>query len=109
MTDTSACIVLTTVASKAEAEAIAQALVTEQLAACVNIFPIKSIYTWQSQLENAAEWQLVIKTKARCFDLLCNKISALHSYEVPELIRLPIVEGSASYLSWLDTQVKPAE
>ena len=106
MTDTDACIVLTTAASETEAEAIATALVADQLAACINIFPIKSIYTWQDKLENSAEWQLVIKTKASCFTALCQKVSSIHSYDVPELISLPIEAGSTAYMAWLNSQVQ---
>ena len=97
-------VVLTTAGTEAEAEAIAKALVEEKLAACVNIFPIKSIYIWQAKLQREAEWQLVIKTRLACFEALCKKVRELHSYDTPELIALPIEQGSADYLSWLDAQ-----
>ncbi len=98
-------IVLTTTGSEAEAEAIATALVEARLAACVNLFPIQSVYTWQGKLQREAEWQLVIKTRQDCFDEVATKVRSLHSYDTPELIALPIAEGSADYLNWMGAQV----
>lgn len=94
-------VVLVTAASQAEAVAIAQALVEAKLAACVNLFPIQSIYTWNGALEQAAEWQLVIKTDLAQFSALEAKVCALHSYQVPEVIGLAIVTGSQPYLNWI--------
>ncbi len=93
--------------SEAEAIAIAQALVQEKLAACVNITPMTSIYTWQSQLCQDREWQLSIKTKRICFEALKQRVAELHSYEVPEIIAIPIEAGSQNYLSWIDANVHP--
>ncbi|MGI8934197.1 divalent-cation tolerance protein CutA [Leptolyngbya sp. BC1307] len=98
-------IVLTTTGSEAEAEAIATALVEARLAACVNLFPIQSVYTWQGKLQREAEWQLVIKTRQDCFDEVAAKVRSLHSYDTPELIALPIAEGAADYLGWMGAQV----
>jgi len=70
-----------------EAEAIAKSLVENQLAACVSLSPIRSIYTWQGEIHSAAEWQLVIKTELAKFEDLKTKVRAMHSYEVPEIIR----------------------
>ncbi len=98
-------IVLTTVDSEAAAVTLATALIEAKLAACVNLFPIQSIYTWQGQVQREAEWQLVIKTRLACFEALSAKVRELHSYDTPELVAVPIVEGAADYLSWVGAQV----
>ncbi|BAU12251.1 divalent cation tolerance protein [Leptolyngbya sp. NIES-3755] len=100
-------VILVTAASKTEAEKIARSLVTSKLAACVTLFPIQSIYTWQDQIEQSEEWQLIIKSDLDRFPDLEAKIRDLHSYEVPEIIALPIVAGSQSYLHWMSQQVTP--
>jgi len=98
-------VVLVSTASQQEAEAIATALVSSKLAACVSILPIQSIYTWQGELHQEQEWQLLIKTDLGQFSSLETKIKQLHSYAVPEVIALPIVFGSQSYLQWIAEQV----
>lgn len=102
----SCCIVLVTAASETEAIAIAQALVTEKLAACVSLSPITSVYTWQDQLHQEAEWQLIIKTQMSRFAALQTRVQALHSYDVPEIIAVPIQAGSESYLQWIAKMVQ---
>ncbi|MCU0570178.1 MAG: divalent-cation tolerance protein CutA [Oculatellaceae cyanobacterium Prado106] len=97
-------IVLVTAASAAEAEAIARTLVQEKLAACVNLMPIRSIYTWQNEVHHEEEWQLVIKTDLSQFSRLEERVRSLHSYEVPEIIALPILAGSPAYLAWMAEQ-----
>lgn len=99
-------VVLVTAASQKEAEAIAIALVQSQLAACVSLVPIHSIYTWQGELHQEQEWQLLIKTDLAQFPTLETKIRELHSYEVPEIVALPLVAGSQPYLQWISDQVK---
>jgi periplasmic divalent cation tolerance protein len=99
-------IVLTTAASREEAETIAHALVERRLAACANIVgPINSVYRWQGKVETAAEHLLVIKTTAQLFDAVSKAIRELHSYELPECIQLPIENGSAEYLQWIAQSV----
>ncbi|GAB4462658.1 MAG: divalent-cation tolerance protein CutA [Elainellaceae cyanobacterium] len=98
-------LVLTTAASRTEAEAIARALVFTRLAACVSLFPLHSVYTWQGRLEQQDEWQLVIKTDLTLFPALETKIRELHSYDIPEIIALPISIGSADYLHWIRQSV----
>lgn len=98
-------VVLVTASSQPEATAIATALVKSQLAACVNMFPIHSVYTWQGELHQEQEWQLLIKTDLQQFSALEAKIRQLHSYEVPEIVALPLVAGSQPYLQWLAMQV----
>lgn len=98
-------VVLTTAGSEHEAKAIAEALITAELAACVSLFPMQSVYKWEGNVQHEAEWQLVIKTRLDRFDALSTKVKALHSYETPELIALPIATGSAEYLGWMGEQV----
>lgn len=99
-------VVLVTVGSQEEAENIASALVELKLAACVNILPIHcSVYMWQGKVNKDKEWQLIVKTKLSQFSALEEKIRELHSYELPEIIALPIVNGSQGYLQWISEQV----
>jgi periplasmic divalent cation tolerance protein len=101
-------IVLVTCASRAEARQIARAVVGGRLAACVNIIlrPVESHYTWKGKLEKAREYLLVMKTTAKRLAELEKEVARLHSYDVPELIALPITEGAAKYLSWVDESVR---
>ncbi len=102
-------VVLVTCRSAKEAERIARSLVAARLAACGNILrsPIRSIYRWKEKIESAREVLLIIKTSRRRFPALQATIKRLHSYEVPEIIALPIAAGSQSYLSWLAESVAP--
>lgn len=103
------CLVMVTAASELEGEKIAQALLNEKLAACVSITPINSLYTWQGKINSDREWQLLIKTSFNLFDELAQKIKELHSYEVPEIIALPIIAGSQPYLNWITDNTKEPE
>ncbi len=95
-------IIFVTTSSEEEAEKIARALVEEQLAACVNILsPIRSIYRWEGKIQDDREWLLVIKTQQTHFAAVEARVKALHSYQVPEVIALPVVDGSKKYLNWL--------
>ena len=100
-------VVLVTVGTKEAGKAIAQSLVQAKLAACVNILPIDSIYLWQGEINQDCEYQLIIKTDLDKFDELSHKIKTLHTYEVPEIIALPIVAGAKSYLDWLGNCLQP--
>jgi len=102
-------VVLVTCRSTKEAERIARALVKSRLAACGNILrsPVRSVYRWKDKIESAREFLLVIKTSRRRFAELQTAVKRLHSYEVPEIIALPIIAGSAGYLSWLAESVAP--
>jgi periplasmic divalent cation tolerance protein len=96
-------VVFCTCGSEGEAESIASELVGRKLAACVNITaPVRSVYRWQGKIESAAEWMLVIKTTQEVFPALTAAIHDLHSYEVPEIISLPITAGSPAYLKWIE-------
>jgi periplasmic divalent cation tolerance protein len=95
-------VVLTTCANREQAEQIAEALVTERLAACCTIAgAVTSIYRWHEALERAEEVLMMVKTTEECFPLLEARVRELHTYEVPELIALPITAGSQPYLAWL--------
>ena len=102
-------VVLVTASSQQEGEAIAQALIEAQMAACVTLMPVHSIYTWQGQIMKEQEWQIVIKTNLAQFPRLEQKIRELHSYEVPEIIALPILAGSKPYLQWISDNVNDSE
>lgn len=102
-----AVVVLVTAATAEEAARIGRALVAERLAACVNVVgPIRSIYRWQGDVEEADEHLLVVKARAADVAALEARIRALHSYDVPEVLALSVVGGSAAYLSWLDEATK---
>jgi periplasmic divalent cation tolerance protein len=96
------CLVLCTCPDADAARKLAEALVAERRAACVNIFPgLTSIYPWEGRIETAEEQLLLIKTEAGGFDGLEAFIKARHPYQVPEIIAVPIVSGSADYLEWM--------
>ncbi len=91
-----------TASNEDEAAKIAKALVEAKLAACVNIIRnIRSIYSWQGKIEDDAEVLMIAKTQRRLFVALSAKVRELHSYTVPEIIALPIIEGTEDYLKWL--------
>lgn len=93
----------TTVASKEEGQKIADALVDLKLAACVQIIgPITSTYRWRSKVENTQEWLCRIKTRTELYERIEKKILAIHSYETPEIIAIPIERSSADYMAWLN-------
>ena len=95
-------VVFVTCGSEEEALNISRALVEEQLAACVNLIsPVRSIYRWEGKIWDEKEWLLIIKAQRKRFDELEKKVKSLHSYSVPEIIALPIIAGSSSYLDWL--------
>ena len=94
--------VVTTTDKKEDAEKIALSLVERKLAACVQIVgPITSIYRWKGNIETAEEWQCVIKSRKDLYEEIETAIKAIHPYEVPEIIAVPIVAGSGDYLEWL--------
>ncbi len=89
-------------ASGENAKELASALVREKLAACINrITGVESTYTWDGRVERNTEDLLIVKTRSDLFDRLKDRIQALHGYDVPEIIAVPIVEGSESYLAWM--------
>ncbi len=95
-------LVLVTCGSEEEALKIANALVENRLAACVNLVaPIRSVYRWEGKIWDEKEWLLIIKTQKHRFEELEKKVKSLHSYSVPEITSLPITEGSSAYLDWI--------
>jgi periplasmic divalent cation tolerance protein len=103
---TEARIVFTTAGSKEEAQKIAQGLVGQKLAACVNIVPqVESVYRWRGKVESAQEWLLVIKTTAAKFPSVRDAIKELHSYELPECVAIEVESGSEKYLRWIEESV----
>jgi periplasmic divalent cation tolerance protein len=99
-------VVLATCESEEQARSMARHLVEKRLAACVNVVPgVHSVYRWKDAIEEAQEWMLTIKSRRDLFDALRAEIDSLHGYEVPEIIALPIVDGSERYLAWIDHQL----
>ncbi|OKY27299.1 MULTISPECIES: divalent-cation tolerance protein CutA [Thalassotalea] len=99
-------IVLCTCPSNEVANEIAEALVKQSIAACVNIISnVSSVYLWQGNIEKNVEVQLIIKSKAAIFKQLADTITQLHPYDVPEIIALDISKGNQDYLTWLDESI----
>lgn len=102
MADTEAIVVFITAANGEEATRLADMLVGSHLAACVQILPeMESVYRWQGKIERASEILMLVKTTRDRFDDLDREVRALHSYDTPEIMAVPVVAGSASYLEWL--------
>ncbi len=96
-------VIYITTSSISEAKKIGRTLVQEELVACSNIIsPIHSIYSWQGKICNDKEAMMVLKTKKKLFKQIVNRVEELHSYDVPEIIAMPIIEGSGKYLSWIN-------
>ena len=96
-------IVLITTGSEEEAHKIAESLVKGKKAACVNIVPgVDSLFRWEGKIDSARESLLLVKTTASLFPEIVELVKRTHSYEVPEIIALPIIAGSEDYLKWLD-------
>lgn len=99
-------VIFVTTPDVSAAEMIARSIVEEKFAACVNIVPgVKSFYQWEGKLEHAQEALLVIKTTKMLFPKIEQCVRAMHSYEVPEIIAVPVIRGSHPYLSWIDKNV----
>ena len=100
-------LVVVTCSSTSEARRIARAVVEQRYAACVNILPgtVTSIYRWKGKVESARERLLLIKTSSKHLAKLQATVEKLHSYDVPEFIAMPIVEGSSAYLSWIEESI----
>ena len=98
-------VVLCTCGSAEEADRIATGLVEARVAACVSVVPgVTSVYRWKDALERSPEWLLIIKSRRGLFEGLRAGIEKLHSYEVPEIVAVPVVEGAEAYLAWIDKE-----
>lgn len=103
-------VVFSTCGSKEEAGRLAERLVQERLAACVNVIaPVRSYYRWRGKMETAAEWMLLIKTSRPLFGRVQALLQSAHSYALPEVIAVPMVEGSKEYLAWFDKELLNSE
>jgi periplasmic divalent cation tolerance protein len=100
-------VVLVTCGSAKEARKIGRALVEARLAACANVLgsPVQSTYRWNGKVESAREFLIVLKTSRKCFAAMERAIRRLHSYDVPEIVALPIAKGSRDYLKWISGSV----
>jgi periplasmic divalent cation tolerance protein len=100
-------VVFVTTSGYEEARKIADALVSQRKAACVNIIPrVNSLFRWKGKIEEAEESLLVIKTRAKLFPGVLSTVKSIHSYEVPEIIALPIIEGNPDYLQWINEETE---
>lgn len=101
-------LVYTTLPDEDSARALARSLVEARLAACVTVgAPADSLYHWQGAIENAREVPLTIKTRAACYDDVAAAIAARHPYELPEILAVPVIDGNADYLAWIDAETRP--
>ena len=100
-------LVLVTTANKPEAEKISQALLKEKLIACANIInPVTSFFNWQGKVDKCEECLVIMKSRKDLFAELAKRVKQLHSYEVPEVLSFPIIDGSEAYFAWLNSVLK---
>jgi len=100
-------VLFITTANTEEAQRIARVLLNERKAACVNIVPrISSLFWWQDKLNSAQESLLIIKTKASVLNEIVRLVREIHSYDIPEIIALPIIGGNQDYLEWMGKEIK---
>jgi periplasmic divalent cation tolerance protein len=107
MKETDKIVIFITTSSELEAHKIAELLLSRRKAACVNIVPkVDSSFWWRDKLDSARESLLVIKTKTSLLSEIIDLVKAAHSYEVPEIIALPVIGGNEDYLKWIDDEVR---
>jgi len=100
-------VLFVTASNREEAHKIAKSLLGKRKVACVNIVPeVSSLFWWQDKLDSAQESLLIIKTRALLLDQIVTLVKEIHSYEVPEIIALPVIGGNQDYLEWIDKEVK---
>jgi len=99
-------LIITTAPNKEAAKAIAKYLVENRLAACAQMFPIESVYTWKGEICDENEILLFIKSKTELFEKIKTAIKENHTYEVPEIIQIPITDGLPDYLTWIEDHVR---
>jgi len=100
-------VITTTVASREDAERLADLLLEEKLAACVQILRIDSRYVWKGETNHQPELMLLIKTRASLFESVTARLAAEHPYETPEIVATPFAAGFADYLGWIEESTKP--
>ncbi|MGD8984759.1 MAG: divalent-cation tolerance protein CutA [Desulfobacteraceae bacterium] len=99
--------IFTTTEKKDDAEVISREIVEKRLAACAQVLgPITSTYWWKEEIEKTEEWLCIMKSRSDLFKELEEAIKSIHPYEVPEIVAVPIVSGSQSYLEWLEQEIK---
>ena len=107
MKETGKIVIFITTSTEAEAHKVAELLLGHKKAACVNIVPkVDSSFGWQGKLDSAQESLLIIKTKVSLLPEIIEMVKSVHSYEVPEIIALPIIGGNEDYLKWIDDEVR---
>ncbi|MET9180572.1 divalent-cation tolerance protein CutA [Kitasatospora aureofaciens] len=94
-------VVTTTHESEEQARDLAAAVVRERLAACAQVYPVRSVYWWEGEVQDAEEWRIDLKTRAELADRLAGFVAARHPYDTPEVIAVPVVSGSPGYLRWV--------
>ncbi|WP_327676106.1 divalent-cation tolerance protein CutA [Kitasatospora sp. NBC_00458] len=97
-------VVTTTHDEEAKARALAADVVGARLAACAQVYPIRSVYWWDGEVQDAAEWRIDLKTRAELAPELVEFIGERHEYDTPEVVAVPVVAGSAAYLEWVRTE-----
>lgn len=103
-------VILITTSQDEESQLIARALLEQKIAACINIIPqISSLFWWKRKIEQERESMLVVKTRIKLIDEVVRLVKEVHSYEVPEIIALPVVGGNHDYLEWIDHEVISGE
>lgn len=107
MKETGNIVVFITAGTNDEANGIAKHLLDQRKVACVNIVPgVKSLFWWQCKIESEEEWLLIVKTKASLLPQVIRLVKEVHSYEVPEVIAMPIIGGNEDYLKWIEDEVE---
>ncbi|MEV6972614.1 divalent-cation tolerance protein CutA [Kitasatospora sp. NPDC093806] len=104
MTNRDFLVVTTTHDDEAGARELAAAVVRERLAACAQVYPIQSVYWWDGEIQDSAEWRIDFKTRADLGGRLATFITERHSYDTPEVVGVPVVTGSTAYLDWVNSE-----
>ncbi|MFJ8041731.1 divalent-cation tolerance protein CutA [Kitasatospora sp. NPDC096147] len=99
-------VVTTTHESEQQARELAGAVVRERLAACAQVYPVRSVYWWEGEVQDAEEWRVDLKTRSGLARELREFVAARHAYDTPELIAVPVVDGSPAYLAWLAAETR---
>ncbi|MFJ4879486.1 divalent-cation tolerance protein CutA [Streptomyces sp. NPDC088745] len=102
-------VLTTTADSEAGAAELADRVIGERLAACAQVYPVRSVYRWQGAVERATEWRIDFKTRGELLPELTARIGELHDYDTPEVVAVPVVAGSPAYLEWVTEQTREAQ